>query len=41
MDDYYRARGWDVRTGIPTQEKVQQLDLEDVAEELKRKGMEA
>ncbi len=38
MDDYYRARGWDLKTGIPTREKLQQLDLGDVAEELKGKG---
>ncbi|MBI2908439.1 MAG: hypothetical protein HYX92_12400 [Chloroflexi bacterium] len=41
MDDYYLARGWDVKTGIPTQEKLQQLDLGDVAEELKGRGIGA
>lgn len=34
MDDYYRARGWDVATGIPTREKLEHLELEDVADEL-------
>ncbi|MBI2909292.1 MAG: hypothetical protein HYX92_16730 [Chloroflexi bacterium] len=34
VDDYYRARGWHIDTGIPTREKLQELGLEDVAEEL-------
>ena len=27
LDEYYRARGWSIETGIPTKEKLQQLDL--------------
>jgi len=27
LDEYYRARGWDVRTGLPTQEKLDELGL--------------
>jgi aldehyde:ferredoxin oxidoreductase len=27
LDEYYRARGWDVETGLPTQEKLEQLGL--------------
>jgi len=27
LDDYYRVRGWDVRTGIPTKEKLRELGL--------------
>lgn len=30
-DDYYRLRGWDIETGIPTGEKLVELGLEDVA----------
>lgn len=29
LDDYYEARGWNGETGIPTQEKLQELDLEN------------
>jgi len=27
LDEYYQARGWSLETGIPTKEKLQQLDL--------------
>ncbi|HEY65700.1 MAG TPA: aldehyde ferredoxin oxidoreductase family protein [Caldilineae bacterium] len=27
LDEYYRARGWDVRTGLPTREKLEELGL--------------
>jgi aldehyde:ferredoxin oxidoreductase len=27
LDEYYRARGWDVETGLPTQEKLDDLGL--------------
>jgi aldehyde:ferredoxin oxidoreductase len=27
LDEYYRARGWDVATGLPTPEKLQELGL--------------
>jgi aldehyde:ferredoxin oxidoreductase len=36
LDDYYEARGWDKRTGIPTREKLVELGLEDVADDLER-----
>ena len=29
LDEYYTARGWDVQTGLPTSEKLQELDLDD------------
>jgi len=36
---YYQLRGWDEATGSPTKEKLEQLDLSDVAQGLfKRKG---
>jgi aldehyde:ferredoxin oxidoreductase len=34
MDDYYTARGWDIETGIPKREKLEELGLNDIAEEL-------
>ena len=33
-DAYYDLRGWDRATGIPTQEKLQELDLEDLIPDL-------
>ncbi|MFQ5712184.1 MAG: aldehyde ferredoxin oxidoreductase family protein [Candidatus Geothermarchaeales archaeon] len=36
LDEYYDARGWDVRTGIPTKETLMELGLHDAAEELER-----
>jgi aldehyde:ferredoxin oxidoreductase len=27
LDEYYRARGWDVQTGLPTREKLEELGL--------------
>lgn len=27
LDEYYRARGWDVETGLPTKEKLEELGL--------------
>ena len=32
LDEYYEIRGWDVKTGIPTKEKLVELGLGDVAE---------
>jgi aldehyde:ferredoxin oxidoreductase len=29
LDEYYRARGWDVGTGLPTDEKLAELDLNE------------
>ncbi len=36
IDQYYRARGWDVATGIPQVEKLEALGLEGVSQELNR-----
>ncbi|MEM2852838.1 MAG: aldehyde ferredoxin oxidoreductase C-terminal domain-containing protein [Ignisphaera sp.] len=38
LDDYYTARGWDVKTGIPTRRKLEELGLAYVAEELTKLG---
>jgi len=33
-DEYYDLRGWDKMTGIPTREKLEELGLGDVADEV-------
>lgn len=33
LDEYYKLRGWDVKTGIPTPAKLRELGLEKEAEE--------
>jgi len=38
-DEYYEIRGWDVPTGLQTRARLEQLSLEDVAEELERTGL--
>lgn len=38
LDDYYDERGWDIKTGIPKEETLQELGLEDVARDLKKRG---
>ena len=37
--DYYRAMGWDVKTGIPTLDTLRALNLEDVASDLIKQGI--
>jgi aldehyde:ferredoxin oxidoreductase len=39
LDDYYDERGWDVETGIPTEDTLVEYGLEDVAEDLKGRGL--
>jgi len=34
LDDYYEERGWDIETGIPTEEKLITLGLEDFVPDL-------
>lgn len=34
LDEYYEARGWEVETGAPTKDKLKELGLEYVAEEI-------
>lgn len=38
LKDYYRARGWDAETGIPTRQTLEALGLSDVADDLRRRG---
>jgi len=33
-DEYYDIRGWVKETGVPTREKLEELGLSDVAEEV-------
>ncbi|MFC1815725.1 aldehyde ferredoxin oxidoreductase C-terminal domain-containing protein [Thermodesulfobacteriota bacterium] len=37
MDEYYTARGWDLETGIPKREKLEELNLEYSADEMEQK----
>jgi aldehyde:ferredoxin oxidoreductase len=39
LDEYYDERDWDLETGLPTREKLVELGLGDVAEDLKRMGI--
>lgn len=36
LDEYYQVRGWDVKTGIPTRKKLEELDLKDIASEMEK-----
>jgi aldehyde:ferredoxin oxidoreductase len=38
LDEYYKLRGWDVNTGVPTREKLEELELSYVADELEKSG---
>jgi aldehyde:ferredoxin oxidoreductase len=39
LDEYYRARGFDVESGTPTREKLEELGLREVADELENLGV--
>jgi len=38
-DEYYSLRGWDVASGLPTMAKLQELELDDVASDLSKRGL--
>ncbi len=38
-DEYYELRGWDTGTGLPTESKLAELGLEDIALDLKDRGL--
>jgi aldehyde:ferredoxin oxidoreductase len=38
-DEYYRLRSWDVATGLPTETKLRELDLDDVASDMKERKL--
>jgi len=37
--EYYALRGWDTATGLPTEKKLRELDLADIAADLKLRGL--
>lgn len=39
LTEYYKAHGWDKKDGIPTREKLEELNLNDVAQELQKSLM--
>lgn len=38
LDEYYELRGWNLSAGLPTREKLEELNLKDVADELEKLG---
>ena len=38
LDDYYEARGWDKKTGLPTRTKLESLGLKEIADDLGERG---
>lgn len=38
LDDYYLHRGWDIETGFQTRKKLEELGLNEVADDLERIG---
>ena len=38
-NQYYELRGWDIETGHPTEKKLKELGLQDVAVDLKKRGI--
>jgi aldehyde:ferredoxin oxidoreductase len=37
-DDFYQSMGWEIKTGLPSAERLRSLQLEDVAEDLQKAG---
>ena len=38
-DEYYQLRGWDVATGRQTEEKLREMQLDDIAHGLRQRGL--
>jgi aldehyde:ferredoxin oxidoreductase len=38
-DEYYELRGWDTASGLPTETKLAELGLQDIAADLKGRGL--
>jgi aldehyde:ferredoxin oxidoreductase len=38
IDEYYECRGWDKESGFPSREKLEELDLKDIAGDLEKLG---
>jgi len=36
LNDYYSSRGWDVKTGLPTKKKLEELGLKYISDELEK-----
>ena len=39
LEEYYETRNWNPKTGIPTEEKLLELQLHDVVKDLKSHGI--
>jgi len=40
LDEYYKERDWNPKTGIPKAEKLKKIGLENVGEDLVQNGIE-
>jgi hypothetical protein len=38
-DEYYQLRRWDVATGLQTRAQLEEVGLEDVAQDLEARGL--
>ncbi len=38
-DEFYELRGWDVASGLQTKAKLMELDLDDIIEDLEKRGL--
>jgi len=38
LEEYYKERGWDVNTGIPTREILERLQLRSIIQDLVKRG---
>jgi aldehyde:ferredoxin oxidoreductase len=38
LDEYYRFRGWDIPTGLPNRDRLEELGLADIAADLEAAG---
>jgi len=39
LDEYYQLRGWNIKTGQPTAEKLNGLGLKELVPDLERQGL--
>lgn len=39
LDEYYELRGWSKKTGLPTRSKLEDLDLQYIADDLEKLGL--
>ncbi|MFH1646679.1 MAG: hypothetical protein ABID71_03170 [Chloroflexota bacterium] len=38
-DEYYKQRGWEIESGLPTALKLEELELSDIASDLHKRGL--